>query len=347
MSNLRIAGIIIGIIGLLTTFLIYRGPKWKRLNFVLLTLFNLCLISVSINPNIVNFIRDALSLQVYQYGRLIALLIISNIFLLFFSFYTRSKLEDMRLQFDGLVRNLATSNLVEDLKTEGKIKPIMVIIPVYNEAENLKELLPSMPEQIEGLDIGVLVVDDGSDDDTLNVALKAGVLAVRNAVKRGGGAALRVGYDILRQGGTKICVTMDGDGQHQPEEIERLVRPIVEKQYDFVIGSRILGRTEKYSALRLAGVRIFSIMISNLLGKKITDPSSGFRAFMMDCLNGMILYEDQYHTTELITNIVRSGKNLGEVPVTIRKRRFGKSKKGKDWRYGINFAKTLIKNWWR
>ncbi|MBW1796397.1 MAG: DUF2304 domain-containing protein [Deltaproteobacteria bacterium] len=95
MSNLRIVGLVIGVIGLLSTFLIYRGPKWKRSNFVLFSLFSLGLIIITINPDVVNFLRDALSLQEYQYGRLIALLIISNIFLLFFSFYIKSKLENI------------------------------------------------------------------------------------------------------------------------------------------------------------------------------------------------------------------------------------------------------------
>lgn len=347
MSNLRLIGILAGVIGLCMTFLIYRGPNWRRINFVFFALFNLSLILVSFNPNIVNFIRDALSLKQYQYGRLIALLILSSIFLLFFTFYTKSKLENLRLQFDALVRNLAKTNFENDVETQGKIKPIMVTIPAYNEAENLKEILPRMPERIDGLEVGVLVIDDGSEDDTSYVASGAGVLTVKSSVNRGGGAALRVGYDILKRAGTEICVTLDGDGQHQPEEIEKVVQPIIEGQYDLTIGSRILGHAEKDSAFRLIGVRLFSVIISKLLGKKITDPSSGFRAFRVDCLTGISLYEDQYHTSELIINAVRGGRNIGEVPVTILKRIHGKSKKGRDWLYGISFAKTILRSWWR
>ena len=87
MSGLRIVGLIIGIIGLIATFLFYRGPKWNRINFVFFSLFNIALIAVTINPNVVNFLRDLLSLQEYQYGRILALLIISNLILSFFSFY--------------------------------------------------------------------------------------------------------------------------------------------------------------------------------------------------------------------------------------------------------------------
>jgi glycosyltransferase involved in cell wall biosynthesis len=156
-----------------------------------------------------------------------------------------------------------------------------------------------------------------------------------------------LGYDIIKKAKGQICVTMDADGQHKPEEIERLVLPILNNQYDFVIGSRILGHREKDNFLRLAGVHIFGIVISSLLGKKITDPSSGFRAFKMDCMDSINLFEDQYHTSELIIEAIKKGLRMGEVPITVLKRKYGKSKKGTDWKYAVNFTKTIIKTWWR
>jgi hypothetical protein len=106
MSGLRIAGLAIGIIGLIFTFLFYRGPKWKRLNFIFYSVVNVSLIAISINPNIVNFLRDLLALQQYQYGRILALLIISNIVLMFISVYTASKVENSRPKTGiGIFRN--------------------------------------------------------------------------------------------------------------------------------------------------------------------------------------------------------------------------------------------------
>ncbi len=142
MSSLRIVGLIIGIAGLIATFLFYRGPKWNRFNFAFFSLFNLSLIAVTINPNVVNFLRDLLSLQEYQYGRILALLIISNLILVFFCFYSLSKVESFRLQFDKLVRKIGSGYL--DAASES-IKAVMVLIPAYNESENLKYLLPIMP----------------------------------------------------------------------------------------------------------------------------------------------------------------------------------------------------------
>ena len=347
MSNLRIIGLIIGLIGLISTFLFFRGPKWKRSNFIFFSFFNLSLIVITVNPNAVNFLRDLLSLQKYQYGRLIALMIFTNIFLVFFSFYTQSKLEKIRLQFDQLVRNMGATHLDKGAELEGKIKPIMIVMPAYNEVENLTDLLPKIPARIKEADVGVLVVDDGSEDKTKEVVAQHGHLVVSNLVNRGGGAALRLGYDILKKAGSYICITMDADGQHMPEEIENLVSPILNDQYDFVIGSRILGNREKDSLFRISGVYFFGMLISLLLGKKITDPSSNFRAFKMDAMAPIQLYEDQYHTSELIIEAVKKNMRIGEVPITILKRKYGKSKKGKDLIYGFHFAKTIIKTWWR
>jgi len=347
MSNLRIFGIIVGLSFLLITFLKYRGPKWKRSNFVISSLFNLCLIVICINPESVNFARDMLSLQEYQYGRLIALLIVSNIFLFIFSLYSKARQEELRTQLDRLVRTLSASKIGQGDEVQEKLKPIMVVIPAYNESENLKDLLPRMPANINGTQVGTLIVDDGSEDETTEIVRKHGHIAVSNLVNRGGGAALRLGYDILKKSNTSVCVTMDADGQHRPEEIERLVLPILNNRYDFVIGSRMLGGRERDNPFRIIGVRFFGALISSLIGKKITDPSSGFRAFKVETIDLIQINEDQYHTSELIIEAVKKGLRVGEVPITILKRRHGKSKKGKDWMYGLHFARIIVNTWWR
>ena len=348
MSTLRIFGCLIGIIGLVATFLVYRGARWNKSNFIFLALLNISLISITINPNILNVLRDALSLQTAYRGRIIALLIVSNIFLLFYIFFTKLKIDNIHLQFDRLVRSLGSKDLDQNVELVKCIKPAMILIPAYNEEENLTSLLPLIPKQIDGVEIGVLVVDDGSHDDTY-VAVTAipGICVVKNLINRGGGAALRLGYDILQKAGVDYCVTMDADGQHRPDGIKNVLLPIIENRFDCVIGSRILGDREKANWLRITGVYFFGRIVSALLGKKITDPSSGFRAFRMEAVASIQLQEDQYHTSELIIEAVRKGLRIGEVPITILKRKFGKSKKGKDLAYGFHFAKIIIKTWWR
>jgi len=347
MSNLRLFGLAFGIIGLIATFLLYRGPKWNRFNFIFFSLFNLSLIVVTANPDSINFLRDFLALQEHQRGRLLALLILSNIFLMVFSFYSRSRIENLRLQFDKLIRRMGVAALEEARELEGEIKPIMVVIPAFNEAENLEHLLGTLPKTVQNLELGVIVVDDGSDDDTAAVARNHGCLMVSNIINRGGGATLRLGYDILKSSAAKICITMDADCQHRPEDMAGLIGPLLNDKYDMVIGSRILGAHEKDSLLRISGVYLFGGVISLLLGVKITDPSSGYRAFRLDIMNTIDLVEDQYHTSELIIAAARNKVRIGEAPITIRRRKFGQSKKGKDIKYALNFTRAIVKTWWR
>ncbi len=348
MSNLRIIGILLGLLGVFLSLKIFRGPRWNRKNFVFSGFISLFLIIVCVDPDTVNIARKMLSLERSEYGRIIALLIGSNMLLWFLVLYFKSVQDRRAYQFDMLVRKLGEEQataIIED--NEFSDSEIAVLIPAYNEARNLELLLPEIPELIDGKRVSTLVVDDGSSDGTAGTALKAGAWVVENRINRGGGAALRLGYDIIKRAGIPICVTMDGDGQHRPEDITALTRPIIEEKYDIVIGSRVLGRREKDNLFRMAGVYLFSAIISFLLHTKITDSSSGFRAFRMEVINLMTLREDQYHTSELIIDAAKKGMKIGEAPVTIVKRKFGKSKKGKDWKYGINFAKIIITTWWR
>ncbi|MDD5454377.1 MAG: glycosyltransferase family 2 protein [Candidatus Ratteibacteria bacterium] len=347
MSTLRIIGLIIGVLGLFLTFKIYRGPRWKRGNFVFFGLFSLSLLIVSINPNALNTVAEILKLEQRQRGRILALLIGSNILLWFLILYFKNRLDEQKYQFDLLLRNLGHAESKQALEEYLKGKEIVVIIPSYNEAENLKELLPKMPQHIHGKKIGVLVIDDGSTDDTGNVVEKTGYMSVRNIINRGQGGASRLGYDILLHYNMEIGITMDADGQHSPDEIEILSAPILENKCDLVIGSRVLGKSTQNTLLRNLGISLLTKIINMLLGLKLTDCSSGFKAFNMDKMKKLRLTEDQFQSAEVIIEAAKAGLRIKEVPITIMKRKYGKSKKGKDWKYGLLFAKTILKSWWR
>lgn len=188
MSNLRIIGLVVGAFGLLLTFMVYRGPKWRRANFILSGLFSISLIAVSINPHIVNSIVGMLALQQEQRRRILALLIFSNIALWFMLLYFKTKLDEHKHQFDLLIRNLGHEEAQSIVASQIKDKQIMVIIPAYNEAKNLGGVLASIPDKIKGKAAGVIVIDDGSKDDTAEVVLKSNCLLVRNRINRGQGA---------------------------------------------------------------------------------------------------------------------------------------------------------------
>ena len=225
--------------------------------------------------------------------------------------------------------------------------PRSTLFPYTTLFRSLDHILPRIPESINGRLIGVLVVDDCSDDDTRGIVRKNGYSVVSNPFNRGGGAALRLGYDIAMAAGAKYIVTMDADGQHLPEEIEKLTTPLLNDKVDIVIGSRVLGEREKDNVFRWIGIHVFNFIINMLAGTKITDCSSGFRAFRMDALKKVLLLQDQFHTAELIIDAARKGLQIAEAPVTCALRHSGVSKKGNDLSYGINFSKTILKSWLR
>lgn len=346
-SGLRIAGLFIGFVGLYITFIIYRGPKWKRKNFIFFGMFSLGLIAVSINPDVLNHVTEILKLEQQQRGRILALLIGSNILLWFLLLYMQSRLDESRYQFDLLIRKLGHEEIEDLLMKEIADKEIMVVIPAFNEADNLKELLGRIPDNINGQKVGVLVIDDGSSDDTKNVVIQAGHLVVQNKINRGQGAASRLGYDVLLRNNIHIGVTMDADNQHLPEEIEKLIVPILNNENDLVIGSRILGESFKSSLMRDTGISLFTKTINFVTGTKLTDCSSGFRAFNVNKMSLLNLREEQFQTAEVIVEAAKKGLRIGEVPITIVQRKHGTSKKGKDIKYGLFFAKTILKSWWR
>lgn len=343
---IRIASGIIGLFFVVRAFTSFRKRFVTRREFVLLSILGIVLVTVSIYPDSINIIAGMMALDNRQYGRLIALIIISNMFLWLLAIRQRTRDGVRNIQFDLLVRFFSSRQFFEqdDLR---KIEKITVIIPALNEAENLDHILPRVPEKILGHPLGVLIVDDGSTDTTRDIANKHGYPVVSAPFNRGGGAALRLGYDIAMTGGAKIIVTMDADGQQCPEEIEQLVEPILKNKMDIVIGSRVLGRHEQVSVVRTVGVYFFNFVINLLTGLRITDCSSGFRAFRVESLKKILLVQDQFHTAELIIDAARKGARIGEVPATHLRRYSGESKKGKNLSYGFNFSKTILKSWLR
>ncbi|MFI5175541.1 MAG: DUF2304 family protein [Terriglobia bacterium] len=347
MSMLRWFGLAVGAVSAITLFRMFRQARIRRLDFSLGILISLGLVIASLVPNSVNLLRSMLSLQDEQFSRLIAISIISNVLLwvlLFYTRYQRSRHED---KFDRFVRRVASEEFSRLYSESRTLAPVLVVIPAYNEAESLGPVVQSIPSMVCGRAVQTLVIDDGSDDQTFEVSRQSGALAVHNPMNRGGGAALRIGFDIARAHGVEIVVTLDADGQHLPEEMERLVQPILNDQFDIVIGSRILGEREKDSGVRYAGLHLFNFLIHLLSPVSITDCSSGYRALRVNVLTRVRLRQDQFHTSELIIDAARKGIRIGEAPVTIKRRLSGTSKKGRNLTYGLNFAKTVLKSWWR
>jgi hypothetical protein len=227
------------------------------------------------------------------------------------------------------------------------LPPLAIVIAAYNEQGAIGPVVEALPKEVLGQATAVIVVSDGSKDGTVAEASAAGALVCDPKVNRGQGAALRLGYRLAREGGAQYIVTTDADGQYNPDEIELLMEPILAGEADFVTGSRRLGSEETKDPVRKAGVRFFALAISTLTGQKISDTTFGLRAMRAEVTGAVLLEQPQYQASELLIGVITHGYRVVERPATIHKRQVGKSKKGNNAFYALQFAKVVGTTWWR
>jgi len=197
-------------------------------------------------------------------------------------------------------------------------KDALLIIPAYNESKAIGKVIIEIKNQLPDLDI--LVVNDGSIDNTDTIAKKHGVDVVSLPFNVGYGAALQTGYQYAQDKNYQYILQMDADGQHEPKELVNLVRAIKNDQVDVVIGSRFLNECNYQASWpRRLGMIIFSKITSLIIKQKITDPTSGFQA-----LNHRVLefftsefYPSDYPDADVIVLLYYSGFRIKEIPVVM------------------------------
>jgi glycosyltransferase involved in cell wall biosynthesis len=227
--------------------------------------------------------------------------------------------------------------------------PLAVVIPAYNEAPSIAEVIAEIPREAAGLQTEVIVVVDGGEDDTAARAVTAGALVCDVPVNRGQGAALKLGYWLARARGARVIATIDADGQYEPRELGRVVEPILADRADFVSGSRRLGTELTTDPVRHLGVLVFGALFSLMVGHRVTDPACGVRAMRAELTAAVTLEQPQYQASELMISAALNGFRLAEVPTTMRDRasHAGHTKKDGNFRYGVRFARAAFNTWRR
>ena len=202
---------------------------------------------------------------------------------------------------------------------------VLVIVPAHNEEESLPATLAELRRRSPGLD--VLVVDDGSRDRTAQVARERNVPVVSHAVNLGVGGALQTGFRWALRHGYDVGVQLDADGQHDPGCLEALLEPVLRGACDVSIGSRYVARSGYRAPLtRRLGMMLFSSVVRLTVGQRITDTTSGFRAYGRDVME--ICQHDfpkDFPDAPLLIDLARRGFRLAEVPVEMRTREAGRS----------------------
>lgn len=192
---------------------------------------------------------------------------------------------------------------------------IIVVIPSYNE----ERFIGSVVLKILRFPVTVIVVDDGSSDETAAVAAAAGAIVVRQEVNQGKGAALNLGFIKARELGPDAIVMIDADGQHLPEELPRVVHPVLANEADIVVGSRYLFHTSHVPAHRVLGHLLFRWLTSFASGIAITDTQSGYRAFSPRAFHLVNFHSRGFSVeSEMQFMAHEHGLRVAEVPITVR-----------------------------
>lgn len=194
---------------------------------------------------------------------------------------------------------------------------LIVQIPCFNEAETIAETIGDIPRVIDGVDVvEVLIIDDGSSDDTLSIARAAGAdHLVSNGVNKGLARTFQRGLDEALRLGADIIVNTDGDNQYCGADIPALVAPIVAGQADMVVGDRQTGTIEHFSPLKKFLQRAGSRLVSRLSGTDIADAVSGFRAFSRKAAMGVTVRSTFSYTTETLIQAGRKGLTIKSAPI--------------------------------
>jgi len=207
----------------------------------------------------------------------------------------------------------------------GAGKRILAIIPAYNESATVANVVREVRQALPGAE--VVVVNDASTDDTAERAHHAGAVVLTLPLNLGIGGAVQTGFRYADRHGFDIAIQVDGDGQHTPAEIPRLLEEMERENADIVIGSRFLGRGDYTStAARWLGNRFFALFLSTVLRRRITDPTSGFRASSRRVIELFSKdYPQDYPEGEAHVIAKKAGFVVREVPVAMRERTAGQS----------------------
>ena len=198
----------------------------------------------------------------------------------------------------------------------------MIIIPAYNEEKNIRRVVYDIKK--EGIKADILVVNDGSKDGTKDMVEECGAYVLDLPTNLGIGGARQAGLIYALENKYNLCIQMDADGQHPANNIKRLIFGLGDNE--IVIGSRFINKQYKGSAMRRLGIIILSWVLKIVTKERITDPTSGLRAFRHSCISFLALYyPTDYPEVEPLIHLHWAGFRIREVPAIMKARQSGKS----------------------
>ena len=217
-----------------------------------------------------------------------------------------------------------------------------MLVCAYNEEQGLQSILPRIPATVSGHDVEVVVLDDGSTDSTADVARRHGCTTIIGGTNRGKGSMMRRGLEFVGGRHFAAIVFMDGDGQHSPEDVAKIVEPILDRSADVVVGSRYLWSRGRESTPRNRYVvRSATVtVLERILSLTISDPYSGYRALSPAAARCVELVGDRYESElEMLFCAARNHMRVVEVPIA---RIYGQSTSKMGSRHGALVGRVVV-----
>ena len=202
----------------------------------------------------------------------------------------------------------------------------LIIIPAYNEGECIQKVAKEVFKYIDE-DTDILVVNDGSKDNTYSEAKKSGAIVIDLPLNLGIGGAVQTGYLYAYKNNYDVAIQLDGDGQHHPKYIKKMITMLKKKDADMIIGSRFVKKTSyEQTFFRMLGNRVISFIIKMFTKQKIYDTTSGYRAVNKDIIEIFAKnYPYDYPEPDTTMRMILKGKKIKEIPTEMNKRTTGKS----------------------
>lgn len=228
---------------------------------------------------------------------------------------------------------------IDNMKNKPKI---YIVIPAYNEENSISGVIKDLKKHNYH---NIIVVDDGSTDNTLKIARQAGTIVVRHPINLGQGAALRTGMDLALDLGVDLIVTFDADGQHMARDINKLIKPLISKEVDIALGSRFIDNSSNTPWLKKVLLKIGVILVFLMYGIMLSDTHNGLKAMSRLAAQKIsIESRGMEHASEIIGKIKANKIKFKEIPVTIRYSEYS-IKKGQRISNSLNIFIKMLAKW--
>ena len=341
----RIALIVISIVLIVVMTKLRKDGRVGNSFFIIIILFWLAVFGTAFRPQTLDEIVNYTGL----YNKAQLLLILSVGIILYLLAMQVVKNNNVTFNLSKIVREIALSSFRDEINGSMQHPDVIIVIAAKNESKSIGAVIDKINHLKVSFSYKIIVVNDGSDDNTESIARSKGALVVNHYYNLGLGGAIKTGYLASTLFKPSIIVTIDADGQHDPKYITEIVSKIKNEQADLVYASRFSDKS-KYatSAVRSVGNRFYTRLVRRIAKISITDVTTGYRGIKFDKLKEIFFVSESNFAIELAIRAGKNGLKVSEIPIAATERESGKSQFHKIERfivYNINAMRQIFNSY--